>query len=318
MGTRDRIARHILPGPSGLLAALMLALGLALVGCSSPGGAGSSPAPSASPMRLKVMEFNIEYGGTQVSFAKVVEAVKQAQPDVIGLEEAETNTGRLAKAAGYPYWSNATQVVSRYPLLEPPEAKGAYLYVQVQPGRCVAIANVHLPSDDPGPQAIRRGAPVEKILATEEKARLPYIQTELEVLPPLAGQGIPTFLIGDFNAPSWRDYTAGVVGTRDYVKYVVEWPVSKAVEAAGFTDSWRAVYPDPLKSLGLTWWAARPKVDGWNPAANAPQDRIDFIYSAGPAKATAAQLRRAGRPGSDLRGGPVAVGPPRRACRPSR
>jgi hypothetical protein len=50
------------------------------------------------------------------------------------------------------------------------------------------------------------------------------------------------------------------------------------------------VYPDPLKSLGLTWWAARPKVDGWNPGPNAPQDRIDFIYSAGPAKATAAQL----------------------------
>jgi len=290
MGTRDRIARHILPGPGGLLAALVLALGLALIGCSSSGGAGSSPTPSASPMTLKVMEFNVEYGGTQVSFAKVVEAVKQAQPDVIGLEEAETNTGRLAKAAGYPYWSNATQVVSRYPLLEPPEAKGNYLYVQVQPGRCVALANVHLPSDQPGPQAIKGGAPVEKILAAEEKARLPYIQTELEVLPPLAKRGIPTFLVGDFNAPSWRDYTAAVVGTRDYVKYVVAWPVSKAVEAAGFTDSWRAVYPDPLKSLGLTWWAARPKVAGWNPGRHAPQDRIDFIYSAGPAKATAAQL----------------------------
>ena len=149
------------------------------------------PSRRPSSMPLKVMEFNIEYGGTQVSFAKVVEAVKQAQPDVIGLEEAETNTGRLARAAGYPYWSNAMQVVSRYPLLEPPETKGAYLYVQVQPGRCVALANVHLPSDDPGPQAIRRGAPVEKVLAAEEKVRLPYIQTELEVLPPLAEAGHP-------------------------------------------------------------------------------------------------------------------------------
>src|SRR5665647_1926605 len=172
MGTLDRIARQIVPGRCGVLAALILALGLALVACSSSGGTGSAPSPAASPMTLKVMEFNVEYGGTQVSFAKVVEAVKQAQPDVIGLEEAETNTGRLAKAAGYPYWSNATQVVSRYPLLEPPEAKGAYLYVQVQPGRCVTLANVHLPSDDPGPQAIRRGAPVEKVLAAEEKARL--------------------------------------------------------------------------------------------------------------------------------------------------
>ena len=277
----------------GLRLAPMLAVPLlaaALVACGGSGGSASSPRPSASPMTLKVMEFNIEYGGTQVSFAKVVEAVKKAQPDVIGLEEAETNTGRLAKAAGYPYWSDATQVISRYPLLEPPAARGSYVYVQVQPGYGVALANVHLPSDDPGPQAIRRGALADKVVATETKVRLPYIQTELTALPPLAEKGIPTFLVGDFNAPSWRDYTQAVVGTRDYVKYVVEWPVSKAVETAGFTDSWRAVYPDPLKSLGLTWWAARPKVAGWNPGPNSPQDRIDFIYSAGPAKATAAQL----------------------------
>ncbi len=293
MGTRGTWHRQR-PRRVVLLLALLSAalLAAAPAGCGDSGGAGSSapPEPQASPMTLKVMEFNIEYGGTQVSFAKVVEAVEKAQPDVIGLEEAETNTGRLAKAAGYPYWSNATQVISRFPILEPPDAKGNYVFVQVQPGYGVALANVHLPSDDPGPQAIRRGASVEKVLAAENEVRLPYIQTELEVLPPLAEQGIPTFLIGDFNAPSWRDYTEEVVGTRDYMKYVVEWPVSKAVEAAGFTDSWRAVYPDPLKSLGLTWWAARPRVDGWNPGPNSPQDRIDFIYSAGPAKATAAQL----------------------------
>jgi exonuclease III len=273
-----------------VIAAALLGLAPAACGGSDASSGSSSPRPSASPTTLKVMEFNIEYGGTQVSFARVVEAVKKAQPDVIGLEEAETNTGKLAKAAGYPYWSDSTQVVSRYPILTPPDAKGNYVFIELAPGRGVALANVHLPSDDPGPQAIRRGAPVGKIVATEEKVRLPYIQSELELLPPLAQLGIPVFLVGDFNAPSWRDYTAEVVGTRDYVNYAVEWPVSKAVEAAGFTDSWRSVHPDPLKSLGLTWWAARPKVDGWNPGPNSPQDRIDFIYAAGPAKATAAQL----------------------------
>ena len=268
-----------------------LAVGIALAACGGSSGVTSPPpAPSVSSTSLKVMEFNIEYGGTQVSFAKVVEAVKKAQPDVVGLEEAETNTGRLAKAAGYPYWSDSSQVVSKYPILTPPEAKGNYVFVELGPGHGVALANVHLPSDDPGPQAIKHGAPVGKVLAAERKYRLPYIQTDLRLLPPLAGRGIPTFLVGDFNAPSWRDYTQEVVGTRDYVKYVVEWPVSKAVEAAGFTDSWRAVHPDPLRSLGLTWWAARPKVAGWNPGRTAPQDRIDFIYSAGPAKTTAAQL----------------------------
>ena len=232
----------------------------------------------------------IEYGGTQVSFAKVVEAVKKAGPDVIGLEEAETNSGRLARAAGYAYWSDSMQVVSRYPLLEPPQADGAYLYVLVAPGRCVALSNVHLPSAPYGPNLIRAGKTAAQVVAVEKKARLPYIQMQLQVLPPLAQQGIPVFLLGDFNAPSYRDYTAEVVGTRPGVKFVVDWPVSEAVEAAGFTDSWRAVHPDPVESPGLTWWAPRPKVDGWNPTARDPKDRIDFIYAAGPATTTAAQL----------------------------
>ena len=288
-----RHSRRVRSGAT-LVACLALVglVGAALVACGDDTGSGSSfsPTPAATSMTLKVMEFNIEYGGTQVSFPKVVEAVKAASPDVVGLEEAETNTSRLAKAAGYPYWSNAMQVVSRYPLLEPPDAKGSYLFVQVRSGFCVALSNVHLPSDAPGPTMIRKGKTAEQVIASEQKVRLPSIQSQLEVLPPLAEEGIPVFLLGDFNAPSHLDYTAAVAGTRDYVKYPLEWPVSKAVEAAGFVDSWRAVYPDPLKSLGLTWWAARPKVDGWNPGPNAPQDRIDFIYSAGPAKATAAQL----------------------------
>jgi len=289
MGIQGRRARplHVIAG----LALLLALTGLATAcGGATEEGATATPSSQATPMTLKVMEFNIEYGGTTVDFDKVVEAVKAASPDVVGLEEAETNTSRLAKAAGYPYWSNAMQVVSRYPLLEPPDAKGSYIFVQLQPGVCVALSNVHLPSDAPGPTMIRKGKTAEQVIAMEEKVRLPFIQGQLQVLPPLAKQGIPVFLLGDFNAPSHLDYTAAVAGTRDYVKYALDWPVSKAVEAAGFVDSWRAVYPDPLKSLGLTWWAARPRVDGWNPGPNAPQDRIDFIYSAGPAKATAGQL----------------------------
>ena len=290
MGTHDKRAR-----PLHVIAGLVILLALAGVAATACGGTSddspaATPSPRATPMTLKVMEFNIEYGGTTVDFAKVVEAVRAADPDVIGLEEAETNTPRLAKAAGYPYWSNSMQVVSRYPLLEPLETEGNYLFVEVQPGACVVLSNVHLPSEPYGPNWIRAGKTVDEVVANEQEVRLPAIQKQLEVLPPLADDGIPVFLLGDFNAPSHRDYTEEVVGTRDYVKYVVEWPVSAAVEAAGFVDAWRVAYPDPLESLGLTWWAARPKVDGWNPGLKAPQDRIDFVYSAGPAKATAAQL----------------------------
>ena len=270
-------------------AALTLLAAAALAACGS-GSSASSPSPSATPMRLKVMEFNIEYGGTQVSFAKVVEAVKKAAPDVVGLEEAETNTPRLAKLAGYPYFSSGMQIVSRYPILEPSGAKGAYALIEVQPGRVVAISNVHLPSAPYGPNWIRDGKTAAQVVALENKARMPAIQQQIQVLPQLAKQGIPVFVTGDFNAPSHLDYTAAAVGTRKEVKYVVDWPVSRAMADAGFRDSYRDAHPDPVADTGLTWWAARPKVAGWNPTAKDPQDRIDFVYAAGPSKTLSSEI----------------------------
>jgi len=269
-------------------AALTLLAAAALVACGS--GSSSPPSAAATPMKLKVMVFNIEYGGTQVSFAKVVAAVKKADPDVVGLEEAETNTPRLARLAGYPYFSGGMQIVSRYPILEPSGAQGAYALLEVQPGRVVAISNVHLPSAPYGPNWIRDGKTAAQVVALESKVRLPAIQQQVTVLPQLAGQGIPVFVTGDFNSPSHLDYTAAAVGTRKEVKYVVDWPVSQAMAAAGFRDSYRDAHPDPVADAGLTWWAARPKVAGWNPTAKDPQDRIDYVYAAGPSKTLSSEI----------------------------
>ena len=270
-------------------AALTLLVAAALAACGSSSSS-PSPSPAATPMQLKVMEFNIEYGGTQVSFAKVAEAVKKADPDVVGLEEAETNTPRLAKLAGYPYFSSGMQIVSRYPILEPSGAEGAYVLIEVQPGYVVAISNVHLPSAPYGPNWIRAGRTVDQVVALENKVRMPAIQQQVEVLPKLATKGIPVFVTGDFNAPSHLDYTAAAVGTRKEVKYVVDWPVSQAMADAGLRDSYRDAHPDPVADPGLTWWAARPKVADWNPTARDPQDRIDYVYAAGPSKTLSSEI----------------------------
>jgi hypothetical protein len=188
MGTQGRRAHplHLIVG----LAMLLALLSLATAACGgTTTSATTAPSPQASPMQLKVMEFNIEYGGTQIDFAKVVEAVRAADPDVVGLEEAETNTGRLARALGWKYYSNGMQVLSKYPILEPSGSDGLYVLVQVQAGACVAVSNVHLPSEPYGPDLIREGKSVEDVVANEEKPRLPSIQKQLEVLPPLAAAG---------------------------------------------------------------------------------------------------------------------------------
>ena len=145
---------------------------------------------------------------------------------------------------------------------------------------------------------------------------MPAIQKQLQMLPQLAKQGIPSFLTGDFNAPSHLDYTAAAVGTRKEVKYAVDWPVSQAMADAGFRDSYREAHPDPVKDPGFTWWAARPKVAAWasNPTAKDPQDRIDFVYAAGPSKTRVQRdRRRGGGPRREHQCVTVAVGSSRRA-----
>ncbi len=277
-----------------LLAVLACVCGSAVLGGSASGGE-----TTPETMRLKVMTFNIEYGGTLVDFDKVVEAIRAVDPDVVGVEEGETSIPRLARALGWDHWNSGMHIVSKYPILEPPGADGAYAFIVVAADRIVALSNVHLPSDPYGPYWVRDGKPLEKVLALERRLRLPALETQLEVLPGLAAQGIPVFLVGDLNAPSHLDWTEAAVGTRRYLRYAVEWPVSKALADAGFRDSYREAYPDPVANPGITWWAARPKVVAWagNPTIKDPRDRIDYVYAAGPAETLASDLvgERGGR-----------------------
>ena len=308
-----RLARVLRVAMAGVAVAL---LSLALAACGSSGSAGSpSSTPSASPVTLKVMEFNIEYGGTLVDFDKMVAAIRAADPDIVGVEEADTSLPRLAKELGW-YYDNGMQIISQVP--DPRAARrsdGVYAFIEVQPGRVVALSNVHLPSDPYGPYWVRDGKPVDKVLAMETRVRLPALETQLEVLPGVAAGGMPVFVIGDFNAPSHLDWTEAAVGTRKYLKYAVEWPVSKALADAGFRDSYREAHPDPVATPGLTWWAARPKVVAWagNPTRKDPRDRIDFVYAAGPATTISSEIvgERGGRASLVLRL-PVAVRSPRR------
>ncbi len=263
---------------------------------SSPATLPATPGPTAAPpptptptpatAEFTLMDFNIEYGGIQVDFAKIVEAAIAADADVIALEEAEGNTQQLADEAGYPYANVRNQIISKYPIVDPPGADGRYVFIELAAGAVVAVSNVHLPSDPYGPYDVRDGKTADEVITLETTTRLPAIQERLDVLPALVDAGIPTFLTGDFNAPSHLDWTAATVGIRPHILYPLDWPVSRAVEAAGFRDAYREIHPDPVTHPGLTWWAGRPLVDDYPDHAD-PQDRIDIIYVSGEATTTA-------------------------------
>lgn len=257
-----------------------------LIGAAARAGDEPAAALPPTPIALRVMTFNVEYGGTGVDLAKVIEAIERASPDIVGLEEAEGNAPAIAAALGWKHVDPRSDVISRHPILDPPGGEGRFVLVEVRPGEVVALANVHLPSDPYGPSLVAKGEPLEVVLALEQRLRVPKIQPVLAALARV--KELPAFLVGDFNAPSRLDWTPANVGQRAHLRYPVEWPVSAAIEQAGFVDSYRAVHPDSLRSPGLTWWAARPPVG--DDFTRDPQDRIDLVYAAGGATALRSEI----------------------------
>jgi hypothetical protein len=99
-----------------------------------------------------------------VSFDKVVEAIRRSGADVVAIEEAQGHTLALQRALGWPYASPRLQILSKYPLIDPPGADGLYLFVQLAPGQVVAIENVHLPSNPYGPFEVKQGETKRSVL----------------------------------------------------------------------------------------------------------------------------------------------------------
>ena len=274
--------------------AILVATTLLLIG--APTGA-SAPTDSIT---LRVMSFNIFYGGDELNlqtrqFCKdpagcpetldqVATAIRASGADVVGLEEGTMNTKPLADKLGW-YSSPRTQIISRYPIVDPPGANGLYVFVEPIPGRVVAVSDVHLPADPYGPYELRDGATIDQVLQLENDLRVPDLQDELQGLPPLAARGIPVFLTGDFNTPSHLDGAHGV-----------EWPVSKALTNAGFKDSFRVVHPDPLAKPGFTWTPGSPEGEKVE-----VHDRIDWVLSMGSATAIASKVvGEGGNPNTDI------------------
>jgi endonuclease/exonuclease/phosphatase family metal-dependent hydrolase len=260
--------------------------------------AATTPA-AAQPVTLRVMTLNILYGGDELdldtgrwcsdergcnaALRQIVRTIEAAAPDVVGLQEPINNTRWIADRLGW-YASPRNHVISRYPIIDPPAGRGVYVFVEIAPGEVVAVANLHLTSTPYSPYMIRNGQPRDRIIAVEERYRLPEIRRQLRILPKLADRDIPVFFTGDFNSPSHHDYTQAYVDARD-LPYRVAWPVSTSLADAGFRDSYREAHPDPVATPGFTWTPGVPKL-----RVNEVHDRIDWVLAAGPSTTVSSEL----------------------------
>lgn len=92
----------------------------------------------------------------------------------------------------------------------------------------------------------------------------------------------PVVLMGDFNEPSFLDWTEHTKYMFDHNGLVIPWHATKKLHQEGFTDAFRAFYPNEVTNPGFTWpsYAHEKESTSWTPLAD-ERDRIDYIFYKG-------------------------------------
>jgi exonuclease III len=284
---------------------LIVAFSLALLAAGLVGSVGSPAAAGGdTAIRLHIMTFNIREGGVHGRFSKVVQAIREADADVVGLQEPFGRTRKLARALGW-YAAPRLHTISRFPILQPAGSDGFWGWLLVAPGKVVTIANIHNPSYPYTVNMMRLGTATKaEILHIERHVRVRWMQPFLDSLEPQLAAGAPVFFTGDFNAPSWRDWTPQVVDALGWQpttlryrapRFSVRWPTSLVMERAGFRDSFREVRPDAIAEPGFTWTSGHPGISPWDVF-----DRIDFVWAAGSSETLASRVVGDDDPMSDV------------------
>ncbi len=258
--------------------------------------------PSFADPQIKVLSFNIWGGGLHQGrpLEHTVAAIRATGADVIGLQEvhhlgggcasqscADLNPGiacRIARELDFycheqvaPSIHGLNAVLSRYPITGHTQS-GLGVRIGID-GNEIKLFNLHLLDAPYQPYQLTgiayAGAP---FIATEEQAIAVAVAARSKTIDALerdletAGDGA-VLVTGDFNEPSFRDWTSRAAAIRRH-PIAVAWPTTRRIEALGFTDTYRSVFPDEITHPGETWTVL--------PGVAEHHDRIDFIFARGP------------------------------------
>ncbi|MGX1773687.1 endonuclease/exonuclease/phosphatase family protein [Nocardia brasiliensis] len=269
-----KISRRRLEFGLSLLASLGLIGGLLVV-----------PATTAhsAPSQLRVLTLNTWLGGTRVDdgLNKIVRLIRDSGADVVALQEKSgfgDSMKAIADGLGWNYTASKTDVdvASALPIeaIENTTLAGANTAGAKING--IWIYSTHLDYLDYGPyNACFDHDSTETILADESQRA-----KQADAIQNWAQSYSPQILMGDFNTPSHLDWTAAT--KESHCGYAVEWPATKILQDARWTDTYRAVNPDPVAAPGLTWVPPYTTNSDYENKPE-PQDRIDFIFTKNPA-----------------------------------
>jgi endonuclease/exonuclease/phosphatase family metal-dependent hydrolase len=229
---------------------------------------------------LRILSFNIWRSGGR-SLDATIDAIRLAAPDIAGLQECDRRAGETIATALGAHWladDNGHVILSRHPIVDaigttvdPWGGLGATIALDDE--RRVHFFDAHLHWIEYGPYYLHEGKSASFVLKRERAVRMGGLEELLTLMTPALASGEPTFLVGDFNAPSHHDYPESLA-----------WPTSRLCVERGLEDSYRAVHPvRRLWSAERAFGYQEPGLT-WSPLSTEEVrgvfDRIDFIHHA--------------------------------------
>jgi exodeoxyribonuclease III len=260
-----------------------------LIGCQSVKDRNFRDSKSKN---LIVLSFNIwvggEAGGQPID--KSVEVIRLSEAMVAGIQEGHSynsdgtfksnNAMKIAEMLGWNYFSQGRSAIITSLSLVDSTAERRGVKLQLGENEYFWIFNCHLyhmPYQPYQLAGIKYGD--FPFISTEQEAidyanqtRREEISKYLKEIIEVMKEGWPVILTGDFNEPSFLDWTEKA--KQSGIKPLkVEWPTTKSCAEIGMLDSFREVHPDEVSVTGETWSSLDTPGE--------IHDRIDFILFKG-------------------------------------
>ncbi|CAJ0955758.1 unnamed protein product, partial [Mesorhabditis belari] len=260
------------------------------------------------------MTMNIWMDGNHVDdgVKKIAKHVEIVDPDILTIQEihyevtAEDIITNLANATLWKYVFESgfdTAILTKHKILNTSTSGTVAMYARIElpSGLRVNAWSMHADYRAYGPYAACNGMVKNASIimvgesapfGEKEASRVNDIRTLLgsvEVKSAFDSLDTePMIVAGDFNSPSHLDWIEAA--RHRHCGWAFEWPATKMMTDANFTDSFREIYPDPLTKPCRTWSAVEKGNNEWNYELPEPQDRIDFIFYQGPIGANRSAL----------------------------
>lgn len=263
---------------------------------------------------IRVLQFNIWQEGTVVEdgFQAVVDEIIRTQADLVCLSEVRNYNNTLLNqrlvealaAKGFRYYAEKSLdsgILSRYPIRQQwdffpvKDDRGSITKALIDmEGHQLALYSAHLdyrncslylPKGYDGSTWDELPAPITDTVLIAADNLKSNRDEAIDAFIKDAGiekqKGRIVILGGDFNEPSFLDWTKETRNLYDHRGVVIKWRNTAELAKAGFVDAYRKMFPDPVTHPGFTFPADNPAVPlkklAWSPKAD-DRDRIDFIF----------------------------------------